>query len=303
MNIQPLRAERFLKATLKYIEPFKGNYIYNNIARDYMEKTDQVEAGYGYWLQHLLEYLSRNYRLEGRNILDFGCGTGELTVRMNTLGFQVTGLDTHEKHLKLARILAKENQFPETIFVLNKDTSLPFGDNSFDIVTMFSVLEHLSAATLRWLLPEFNRICRGVIYVLVPNKLKIGDDHTGLHFVPWMPRWLARIYVKIRGYKHQYFISEPGSWNVYYRNFNRIISLFKQNAFNMDFPPDNVIYPPLDLASPIFRIGKTLRLSTIPIFIGVSIPWKMMIKLGYPRQAFYPILNLIFVPRKKGVCL
>lgn len=283
MNIQPLRAERFLKATLKYIEPFKGNYIYNNIARDYMEKTDQVEAGYGYWLQHLLEYLSRNYRLEGRNILDFGCGTGELTVRMNTLGFQVTGLDTHEKHLALVRILAEENQLSKDIFILNRSTRLLFNDNRFDIVTMFSVLEHLSNATLSRLFPEFDRVCWGVIYILVPNRLKIGDDHTGLHFVPWMPHRPAAIYVKIRSTQYLSLFSRNQPWDVYYRSFSRIVSLFEQYGFNLNFPKDDVVYPPLDLAPPIFRIDKKLRLGTKTIFIGLPSPWKMMIKLGYPK--------------------
>ena len=42
--IQPLRAERFLKAALEYMEPFKGSYIYDAIVRDYREKTDQVNV-------------------------------------------------------------------------------------------------------------------------------------------------------------------------------------------------------------------------------------------------------------------
>lgn len=300
-NIQPLKAERFMKVALEYIKPYKDVYIYNLIIRDYLEKTEQVDAGYGRWLQHLVTYLVRHYNLKAQpHILDFGCGTGELTVRMNTLGFQAIGIDNHEKHLELARILAKENNLPETIFILNKDNKLPFSDNSFDIITMFSVLEHLSDATLKWLLPELRRVCRGVIYMLVPNKLKIGDDHTGLRFVPWMPKWLARMYIKMHGRKNKYFISTSGSWDVYYRTFSRIKFLFKEYGFNLELPPDNLFYPP---SPQVIRLGKTLRLGTKTIFIGLPSPWRLMIKLGWPKQAFYPILNLIFTSTKKGICL
>lgn len=299
-QIQPLKAERFLKSALEYMEPLKGTHIYDSIVRDYYEKTDIVDAGYGRWLERMLSYLVQRYNLKGKQILDFGCGTGELTVRMNLLGYQCFGIDIHKKHLELAKILAKENGLPEDIFIFNSAPRLPFSDKSFDIVTMFSVLEHLDDATLEWLLPELYRVCRGVVYVLVPNRLKPTDDHTGLKFVPWMPRWIAAFYVKIRGKKHGYFISKDGSWDVYYRYFRKIVSLFSKHGFVLDFPPDDIIYPPLEKASPITRIGRNLNIKGKKVFIGFPLPWKMIVKLGYPIQAFYPYLNLIFIPKVEG---
>jgi len=296
-GIQPLKAEKFLKAALEYVEPLKGTYIYNAIVRDFYEKTDQLNAGYGSWLERMLMFITQRYNIKGKRILDFGCGCGELTVRMNCLGYQAYGVDIHEKHLELAKILAEENGVPKDIFILNKANKLPFRDHEFDIVTMFSVLEHIDDNTLSWLLPELKRVCRGVLYVLAPNQLKPTDDHTGLRFVPWMPRWLALRYVKMRGKKHAYLISRDGSWDVYYRGFFRIVSLFRQHGFTLDFPPDNVVYPPLDTAPPITRIGKHCVLGTKKVFIGIPLPYKTMMKLGYPKQAFYPYLNLIFIPQ------
>ncbi|MBV1735320.1 MAG: class I SAM-dependent methyltransferase [Candidatus Desulforudis sp.] len=298
-SIQPLRAERFLLCALEYMEPFRGTYIYNAIVRDYREKTDQEDAGYGQWLKQLLEFLQINYNLKGSRILDLGCGTGELTVRMRCLGYGAYGLDVHEKHLRLAKILAMENGSSEEMFILNdlNSNKLPFADTELDIITMFSVLEHLDDSTLNWLLPELKRICRGVVYVLVPNRLKPVDDHTGLRFVPWMPRWLAAGYLKIRSKKHGYFISQGGDWDVYYRSFFRIVSLFRRHGFVLDFPSDEVIYPPLDKAPPITRIGKHLKIGSRNIFIGIPLPWRTMMRLGYPKQAFYPYLNLIFIPQ------
>jgi len=295
-GIQPLKVEKFLKAALEYMEPLKGTYIYNPVVRDFYEKTDQLNAGYGSWLERLLMFTTQRYNIKGKHILDLGCGTGELTVRMNLLGYQAYGLDIHEKHLELAKILAEKNGLSRDILILNRANKLPFSNGDFDIITMFSVLEHIDDNTLSWLLPELKRVCR-VVYVLVPSRLKPTDDYTGLRFVPWMPRWLALRYVKMRGKKHAYLISQDGSSDVYYRGFFRIVSLFRQHGFTLDFPPDNVVYPPLDTAPPITRIGKHFVLGTKKVFIGIPLPYKTMMKLGYPKQAFYPYLNLIFIPQ------
>lgn len=296
-NVQPLRAEKFLKAALEYMEPLKLTYIYRAIVRDFKEKTEQVDAGYGRWLQRMLAFIKEQYNL-GKRILDFGCGTGELTVQMRLLGYDVYGLDVHEKHLELAQILAEENGFSKEMFILNKSNKLPFEDNSIDIMTMFSMIEHLDDEILEWLLPELKRICRGIVYILVPNRLKPVDDHTGLKFVPWMPRWLAVHYVKMRGRKHGYFISQNKSWDVYYRSFFRIVTLWIRQGFILEFPPDEVIYPPLDRTPPITRIGKHFRIGSKSIFIGIPLPYNPMMKLGWPKQVFYPYLNLIFIPQK-----
>jgi len=300
-SITPLKSEKFMKAVLEYMEPFRGTYIYEPIINDHLEKTEQIDAGYGRWLSHLLTYFMRHFSLEEHpSILDLGCGTGELIVRMNTLGFKAVGVDVYKKNIELARILARENGLPESLFVLNKSKLLPFKDNNFDIISMFSVLEHLSDITLKSLLPELNRICRGVVYVLVPNRLKITDDHTGLHFVSWMPRWLAALYVKSRGRKYRYFISESGTWDVYHRSFGRVVSLFKKYGFNADFPPDVLVYPSLRQCLPILRIGGNLRLGRKRVFLGVPLPYNAIMRSGYPKQAFYPYLNLIFRQKEKN---
>ncbi len=300
-EIKPLIANKFLAAAMKHMEPLKGTYIYNAKKRDYLQKTIYGNIEYAPWLYSILTYMITNYNLNtSPHILDFGCGTGELTVLINNLGYCVTGVDIHEAHLDLARILAKENKINDQIFILSKNRKLPFDDKSFDIITMFVVLEHLADEDLKYILPELKRVCKGVIYVLVPNKLQITDDHTGLHFLPWMPRWLATAYLKIRGRKHQYFISDDGSWDVHYRWFHRIKSLFNEHGFDLDFPPDRIIFPPLDVAPPILRIGKSINFGAHSVTLGIPFPHRAMIKSGYPRQAFYPYLNLIFTPNDFG---
>jgi ubiquinone/menaquinone biosynthesis C-methylase UbiE len=297
-DIKPLEARQFKEAILDYLSPAKHMKLYDFWVRDHLEKLELIGTGYGRWLQHLLPYLVNRYGLQGKRVLDLGCGTGELVVRMNLLGFETVGIDVNEKTLDLARILAVENGLPETIFVKNNTEPLPFAENSFDIVTLFSVLEHVDDQTLiNKLLPELKRVCRGVAYILVPNKLKPSDDHTGLKFVCWMPKRFAEVYIKARGPKYRYFLSASGAWDVYYRTLSRISSLL-QSHFLLNFPSDEVMYPPLDKAPMITRIGKNVRIGERKIFIGVPIPWKLMVRMGHPKEVFYPYFNLIAIPKK-----
>jgi ubiquinone/menaquinone biosynthesis C-methylase UbiE len=296
--IRPLEANLFIKEILDYLSPARRMKLYDIWVRDHMEKLELIDAGYGAWLQRLLPYLINRYGLRGRKVLDLGCGTGELAVRMNLLGFETVGIDSNEKTVALAKILAVENGLPESIFVKSNAERLPFADNSFDIVTMFSVLEHVDDQILiKNLMLELKRICRGVVYLLVPNKLRISDDHTGLRFVSLMPKRLAEMYIKARGPKYRYFISSSGFWDVSYRTLSRITSLF-QHDFILDFPSEEVIYPPLDKVPMITRIGKNVSIGDRKMFIGIPIPWKLIVRMGYPREAFYLYLNLVAIPKK-----
>jgi 2-polyprenyl-3-methyl-5-hydroxy-6-metoxy-1,4-benzoquinol methylase len=298
-SIEPLKAEKFLQSALGYIEPLKGTHIYNSVSRDYVEKTDISDAGYGTWLKELFAHLTHRYKLPGKRVLDFGCGTGELTVRMRTLGYEAYGYDLHERHLILARILAAENGVPADAFILGKTgdnphVRLPFEDGSFDIITLLSVLEHLSDATLAQILPELRRICRGVLYVLAPNRLKTVDDHTGLRCILWFPRFLAAPYVKLRGRKSGYHISADGTWDVYSRGPARVLKIFRKHGFHPDFPPDRLVFPSVESAPPIKKIGKHLTLGNRKICLGIPLPYETSVRLGCPPHFFLPYLNLIF---------
>jgi len=219
---------------------------------------------------------------------------------MNLAGFKATGLDLHEKHISLARILAQENGLPPDTFILNNQNSLPFGDKSFDIVFMSVVLEHLSDKVLEWLLPELHRICGGIIYIIVPNKLRTVDDHTGLRFVPWLPHYIAERYVQLRGRWYRYAISDKGTWDVQYRTFGQIRTIFQKFNFTYQPLPEAVIYPPLELVPPLFTyknisapVWKKLIYNILGLFR------KLLLWMNYPEEGLYSYLNLAFYPSNK----
>jgi demethylmenaquinone methyltransferase / 2-methoxy-6-polyprenyl-1,4-benzoquinol methylase len=75
----------------------------------------------------------------GDNCLDICCGTGEWTFALAEAAGesgQVTGLDFSENMLKVGRAKLKKRSFPNIAFIHGNAMELPFGDNTFDVVTI-----------------------------------------------------------------------------------------------------------------------------------------------------------------------
>ena len=83
------------------------NVSYQNFAYvyDYLMK----DAPYQEWVE-FVKKIARKYQLDEKSILDIGCGTGELAIRLKEAGFQPTGVDLSEEMLAVAIQKANENQ-------------------------------------------------------------------------------------------------------------------------------------------------------------------------------------------------
>jgi ubiquinone/menaquinone biosynthesis C-methylase UbiE len=99
--------------------------------------------------------LLRRYLAPGRSymVLDAGCGTGGTTIDLAELGM-VTGVDYSTDALDFARTRGLTRLIRASI------ESLPFADDTFDLVTCFDVLYHRNVADERNALAEFRRVLR-----------------------------------------------------------------------------------------------------------------------------------------------
>lgn len=288
-----LISDEFMKLINFDMEIHKNTYLYETIKDDHNQKLDADNSGYYKWLSNLLVYLRDKYTLKSNTVLDLGCGTGELTVWMRKMGYDAYGIDLHEQHIKYARVLASENDLAEDMFVLGKDNKLPFEDRSIDVVTMFSVLEHIDDESFKALQKEIKRVCRGVVFVLVPNLLKPSDDHTGLLFVPWLPRKIAEFYIKLRGSRFSYYISNSKKWDVYYRTLTKI-RMLTEEMFVMDYISDDLIMPQLSVAPPVTNVSKRINVAGKSFRIGVKFPLELLSKIfSVDKQYFYKYLNFV----------
>jgi 2-polyprenyl-3-methyl-5-hydroxy-6-metoxy-1,4-benzoquinol methylase len=99
----------------------------------------------------------------GLDLLDVGCGSGTLLGLMKERGFTPLGIDFSPEAAQVART---ENGVRVIVGSLEQ---AKFASSSFDIVTLFHVMEHVTNP--RQILAEVSRILRpnGVIVLQVPN--------------------------------------------------------------------------------------------------------------------------------------
>jgi len=97
----------------------------------------------------------------GREILDYGCATGNYCLTLAEAGFRCTGVDINESYAEKAR----EHGVNAHTIVAGRP--LPFRNDSFDTVLLFEVLEHVP--DYEFVLEEARRVARKNVLVTVPN--------------------------------------------------------------------------------------------------------------------------------------
>jgi len=131
--------------------------------------------------------------LHGKKVLDIGCGEGGLVVALNLLGINACGIDLNEENIKISQIRAKKNGLSPAIFKKANSCTLPFDNNSFELVTLISVLEHVE--DIDKTLSEVSRVLKkgGYLFAIVPNKYYPIEGHVNLWFVHWLPSYIRRV--------------------------------------------------------------------------------------------------------------
>lgn len=132
----------------------------NHYTKQYFEERDNLD-------QHIAESIRlfmREHKL--KSLLDVGCGTGRMVKYFCDLGFNALGCDIYDGALKAARKINKKNTI-----IKASATKLPFKNNSFDMITAISVIEHLKPKEAEKFLIETKRVLKpnGSIFLVTPN--------------------------------------------------------------------------------------------------------------------------------------
>lgn len=160
---------------------------------DYFYKSDKYishsdsEEGLLNELYHLVRnyMLGRKHRLVNKvtgmnngKLLDVGAGTGYFLNHMNRRGWQVTGTEKNTAARKFAK-----SEF--NLDLLETNDLFELKDNSFDVITLWHVLEHIHR------LPEnmetFHRLLKpmGRLIIAVPNH----DSYDALYYEEFWAAW------------------------------------------------------------------------------------------------------------------
>ncbi len=109
-----------------------------------------------------------DYLPQGSSILDFGCGSGDITAGCLAAGYKPTGIDQASEMVRRARERFGDRSIPFCC-LSGSHPELPFAARSFDAFIASSVLEY-TASYLEWL-RELRRVCvdDGLGLVTVPN--------------------------------------------------------------------------------------------------------------------------------------
>ncbi|HYW04674.1 MAG TPA: bifunctional 2-polyprenyl-6-hydroxyphenol methylase/3-demethylubiquinol 3-O-methyltransferase UbiG [Gammaproteobacteria bacterium] len=90
-----------------------------------------------------LEYIDRRVPLEGRRVLDVGCGGGILSESMARRGARVTGIDMGETPLSVARLHQEESGVEVDYRRVTAEQLAEEESGAFDVVTCMEMLEHV----------------------------------------------------------------------------------------------------------------------------------------------------------------
>lgn len=212
-----------------------------------------------YFRQKRLEKI-RRYATQG-TLLDIGCGGGQFLVFLRENGWQVAGIEVNEEMATYGR---------ESLNLNIKTGDLQeagFSENTFDVITLFHVLEHIQdpIVTLR----ECYRILKpgGLLVIAVPN------------FNSWQSRWTRKHWFHLDVPHHLHHFSAKTLQNFLEENSFRVgevehFSLeqnpfgFLQSLLNWSHMGHNALYDTL----------KTKRLRA-------KFSWKLI-----PTFALLPIL-------------
>lgn len=114
--------------------------------------------------------------LNGKKILDAGCGPGHDTDMFMRMGYDVTGMDISTGLLAVGR-----KTYPDAKFIEGDIRTLPFTDASFDGVWAQASLVHLETELdVKKALSEFTRVLKpeGILFLYV--KKQLGKQKTAI---------------------------------------------------------------------------------------------------------------------------
>jgi len=157
----------------------------------------------GFVIIDTLKKYAPEFQVRGSSVLDVGCGDAGALIAFAEEGANAAGIETFETSLERGRLRASDHAV-QVDLKKGAAESIPFPDNSFDLVMLDNVLEHVNDRPLT--LREIRRVLKpgGLLYMVTPKPFSLyslwNDPHYDLAGLVLMPRRMQIWYFeKIRG--------------------------------------------------------------------------------------------------------
>jgi MPBQ/MSBQ methyltransferase len=185
--------------------------------------------------RELHAYVSDCHPMGGdTRLLDIGCGFGSFVLVCREGGVQAQGVDVADFDLEFARQRLAD-AYPadsaESVYRKMDAMRMDFDDATFDVVTLWNVVEHIPDASR--VISEISRVLKpgGKCFLLAPNYFAFRREaHYQLPWIPLMPRSAARLYLKGMGRSPSFFDE-----SIHYVTNRGIRRLFRRCGMEIDF--------------------------------------------------------------------
>jgi ubiquinone/menaquinone biosynthesis C-methylase UbiE len=132
-----------------------------------------TDAPYDKWVE-LTENIMERYQLGKPNIVDLGCGTGEITLKLKQRGYSIIGVDASTDMLTIAE--QKASEINQTIQWIHQDLRELHGLSNIDLAISYcDVINYITSKS------DVEIVFQHVSEVLNDNGLFVFDVHSMTH--------------------------------------------------------------------------------------------------------------------------
>ena len=135
-------------------------------------------------LKQKINLIKSQHESNQKHVLDIGCGTGHFLKSCLNEGWNITGVEPNPQARSIASQLTKKN-------ILDSKELFQLKPSSFDVITLWHVLEHLP--DLEQHMQQFKNLLKpnGVLIVAVPNYKSDDASYYGKYWAAYdVPRHL-----------------------------------------------------------------------------------------------------------------
>jgi ubiquinone/menaquinone biosynthesis C-methylase UbiE len=221
--------------------------------------------------------------LNGHQVLDIGSGMGGFLVAAARNAIAVVGVEPNADYCTITRLRSARYDLPPAV-IQGVGETLPFPDQSFDVVLAQDILEHVRNPDAT--LSEIRRVVRpgGVALVTVINRFAWRDPHYHVRGINWLPRRFGEELVERigRSKRGTRFADNQRLTDMYYDTFRGFVSRAAASGLaatdmketRLTQPPDTddtgharmkAVLTRLRLLHPAYRVYRFAVVSTFEV--------------------------------------